>query len=160
MNGETIVKWAMNVLLDTDRNPSTGDNGLKAGTIDPGLASHGIGADYMVDPMVTADLWEWSDAEGWHNPISIPFRIDGNSLELAVPLSDIGDPTEINIVFLSNPPDTDYAPDEGYVTYRIFQPVGGTILSVNKLELLIPLMGLCSIFGIIGYIVAFKRRVL
>ena len=157
VNGTSIFKEATYVLLDVDRNTNTGDNGSGANTIDSGLTSHSIGADYMLDPTSTADLYQWSDTTGWQIIKAIPFQIIANSLELAVLWTDIGSPTQINIVFLSNPPQTDFAPDYKYVTYP--QVVGGTIYGADSLRALTPIIAeICLVAAAIGTVAVFRKR--
>lgn len=128
----TIMKSSIYVLLDTDQNSNTGDNGTSIESLDPGgeLSQHGIGADYFLDPMDTADLVKWVGYWEWVKPV--PWLQDADSLEIAVAREDIGNPDSINVLFLSNPPDTDYAPNRGYVTYPLWT-VGGSIITQTHL---------------------------
>lgn len=128
----TIMKSSIYVLLDTDQNSNTGDNGTSVNSLDPGgeLSQHGIGADYFLDPVDTADLVQWVGYWEWVKPV--PWLQDTDSLEIAVAREDIGDPDSITVLFLSNPPDTDYAPNRGYVTYPR-RTVGGSIIPHDNL---------------------------
>jgi hypothetical protein len=157
VDGTSIIKEATYVLLDVDRNTNTGDNGSGANTIDSGLTSHSIGADYMLDSTLTADLYQWEAATGWQPVKLIPYQIIDNSLELAVLWTDIGSPTQINIVFLSNPPHTDFAPNQKYVTYPQF--VGGSIYGADRLKVLTPVIAeICLVTAAIGAIAIFRKR--
>ena len=131
----TIVKSSIYVLLDTDQNSNTGDDGTSVESLDPGgeLSQHGIGADYFLDPADTADLVKWVGYWAWVKPVS--WLQDADSLEIAVAREDIGNPNSINVLFLSNPPDTDYAPNRGYVTYPL-KTVGGSIITQTHLTAL------------------------
>ncbi len=122
-----IVKSSVYVLLDTDQNANTGDDGTTPASVDYGgeLTQHGLGADYYLDPVDTADLWVWTGS--WQLVKQVIWRVDPGSLEIAVTRADLGDPDRINVLFVVNPPDTDYAPNRGYVTYPL-SAVGGTIL--------------------------------
>ncbi len=127
-----IVKSSVYVLLDTDQNANTGDDGTTPASVDHGgeLTQHGLGADYYLDPVDTADLWVWDGSWQWVK--QVVWRLDPGSLEIAVARADLGDPDRINVLFMVNPPDTDYAPNRGYVTYPL-QAVGGAILPPTPL---------------------------
>jgi hypothetical protein len=157
VSGTDILKAATRVLLDVDQNANTGDNGSNPNTVDSELIFHDIGADYMLDPVISADLYQWNDIAGWQIVTGIPYSINGNSLELAVLLSDIGGLRQINIVFLSKPPDTDFAPDQGYVTYPRAKPVGGTIVPNDTLNLFTPITLTCLAAAAAGILVGFKK---
>jgi hypothetical protein len=127
-----IVKSSIYVLLDTDQNSDTGDNGTSVNSLDPGgeLLQHGLGADYFLDPVDTADLFKWVGDWEWVKPVTWQQNVE--FLDIAVAREDIGNPDSINVLFLSNPPNTDYAPNSGYVSYP-FRTVGGSIITQNHL---------------------------
>jgi hypothetical protein len=128
-----IVKSSIYVLLDTDQNSNTGDDGTSVHSLDTGgeLSQHGIGADYYLDPTDTADLFKWVGYWEWVDT-TVTWRQNVEILEIAVAREDIGNPDSINVLFLSNPPNTDYAPNSGYVTYPL-RMVGGSIITQTHL---------------------------
>ncbi len=146
-----IVKSSIYVLLDTDQNAATGDDGTTPASVDYGgeLSQHGLGADYYLDPVDTADLWVWVGYWQWVTPVA--WRLDPGSLEIAVTRAELGNPDHINVLFIVNPPDTDYAPNRGYVTYPL-AAVGGTILPPPSLLgiVLCLSVGVMAVAGAIG----------
>lgn len=99
------------VFMDTDRNLETG------GAVGEDTIAN-IGADYMI---CNDALYRWEEAGswGWVKAIDWVQHFDLHLMEWGLAFEDIGISAgqPIDIVFATNLPDTDYAPDTGYVTY-------------------------------------------
>ena len=133
----TFVEGAPDMLvvyIDTDQNPTTG---LPAG----------IGADCeILINLVSGDptgLYVWDGSKMvWS--ADIVYAIGESSLEFCVPLADAGisQGSSINLFFFASMvPASDWAPDEGYVTYKVSKcpsEVGGEIFQIDKLAMLTP----------------------
>jgi hypothetical protein len=113
------------IFLDTDRNPNTG--------LSPNLTNwydvNDIGPDYVAVVGWEGDsLWRWNSADTTWNRYrgfpSLQLQSNINSFEVSIRLSDIGNPPMIdlvvaNIAFRPFPPQWDWAPNQGHVSYRV-----------------------------------------
>ena len=86
-----LQDWLFTVYIDSDSNPSTGYQG--------GLA---IGADHMQQGTAvhsyigTGDDWVWTPLA------NTPRAASGNTVEIAIPRQEIGDPTELQFVMIGD----------------------------------------------------------
>lgn len=113
------------ILLDVDRNQSTGLNEYTPGWYAP----NDIGADYGAGVGREGDgLWVWSEADtlwsvhGDFAYISLPDS--GSRFDVGIYRSDIGDPPAIDIVAVGSVRAGafayfDWAPDTGHATYHV-----------------------------------------
>jgi len=142
------------VMLDTDTNTATGWTELD------GLPL-GIGADHFALPVgPTIYVLVSSPTPGVDpTPINtISGAVSGSICEFAIPLAWIGNPSTINIVFIASfSPETDLAGPLNYKVYRP-APVGGYMVSVSKVELLAPWIGLFGLVGVVAVAVSTARR--
>ena len=111
------------IFIDVDQNTNTG---LNEGS-DYHYQPNDIGADYVAVVGVEGDsLWNWQDTS-WNKLTDFQFlNLDNNSntFEVGVRLSDIGNPSAIdiviaNITFGADTTYWDWAPNAGHVTYNI-----------------------------------------
>lgn len=108
------------IMLDVDQNQSTGLNEFVPGWAPP----NDIGADFGAGVGYEGDrLWEWDAADTLWEPAaeyvqsSIPDS--GSRFEVGIALSDIGDPSVIDVVVISSLDHWDWAPDSGHATYHV-----------------------------------------
>ena len=86
--------WGYGIYIDTDNNTATGFNGFSA--------ELPIGADYLIEGRVvqkytgTGNDWSWSEVA------SALYADSGNTAELAIPRSLLGNPSSVRLFFLGN----------------------------------------------------------
>lgn len=144
------------VYFDTDTNPLTGiDTDYESGT------SLGIGAEAVAGwgPMDAAPfygtLWdeltpEWATFVG-----AVSAYPSGSTFEMAVPLSWLGNPSIVDIVFFAILLyDTDWTEP---IRYVVRAPVGGEIISIDPLQIMVPYI-LTIIAATAGIAVILRRK--
>jgi hypothetical protein len=164
-NGETLylrmdikgdgTETQFPVMLDTDTNVATGLTDLDGTPL-------GIGADYMV---LWEDAIELKPCILTAPPIdnllfinTISGNVSGSIVEIAIPLAWIGNPDKIDIVFIASlTGSTDFAGPMRYQVHRP-RPVGGVVMSTDKLEILTPYLALAGLVIAISAVIVVKRR--
>lgn len=104
--GPVTLNWAYTLYIDSDRNPTTG------------FPIGGIGADHILEENM---LLSYNGAGGnwsWLPVALVSTAVAGDTVEYSVPLSHLGNPSEVSIVFvgdnLAYPPSgsgEDWVPD-------------------------------------------------
>jgi len=109
------------VFLDVDCSQATGLSSSTPGWYEP----NDIGADFGVAVGATGDtVWMWEAADtAWVQYADLEY-LDlpdvGNSFEVGVALSDIGDPGAVDVVVANvHSGDWDWAPDAGHRTVQV-----------------------------------------
>ncbi|MEM4245887.1 MAG: hypothetical protein QW390_01170 [Candidatus Bathyarchaeia archaeon] len=173
-NAEEVDEPPYAVGLDTDQDSNTGIRGEQ-----PQLD---IGVDYIITgPFYVNDGLEHYSSAIFKTPSETGVELIGffsssfseSVLEFGCPLSAIGHPDAINIVFAGNPFGTDFAPDQSdeetddYVTYEVYisapptrRPpyVGGEFYSSNKLVIFAPYIALTGLFTVVALAIKRRRR--
>ncbi|MEM3677445.1 MAG: hypothetical protein QW176_04800 [Candidatus Bathyarchaeia archaeon] len=162
--------------LDTDQDPNTGVRGEN-----PQLD---IGVDYLMGgPLHTNDgldnyffvVFKVSKVNGepkFEFVGFFPSAFSNSVVEFSCPLSAIGNPDAIDMVFAGKPLGTDFAPDQtdganDYVTYEVYVPappgrpppyVGGELYSTDKLAVLAPYIALIGLASTVAMAIKKRRR--
>jgi len=118
-NSGNFVPWGWTIYFDTDSNAATGYQNIG-----------GIGADYIISGNVierytgTGSNWSWEVVD------NAALGYSGSNLEMRIPRSLIGNPSEMRLVFVGsnaafNGTETDLYPDTGSFRYQ-FTGTGDT----------------------------------
>lgn len=146
---ELLPQRALDIYLDTVAGGETGT--------DKGHSLHDLAADFKVSYGSAPYLFRW-DGAVWQlvESVAIGFP-DSKSVELAVKLSSIGNPTfPIGILFISSTAAdaTDWNPDVGHLRYP--QLVGGT---VYQTQTWLPALGAVGLLVALAAVhLSLKRR--
>lgn len=117
---DPVTGLDVGIMLDVDQNQSTGLNESVPGWCPP----NDIGADFAASVGYEGDhLWVWDAVDTLWQPLadyvyaSIPDS--GRIFDVGILLSDIGDPSAIDIVVVNSLEFWDWAPDSGHATYTV-----------------------------------------
>lgn len=104
--GPVTLNWAYTLYIDSDRNSTTG------------FPLGGIGADHIVEENMLLSYDGVGGSWAWQPVSLVTTAVSGNNVEYAVPLAQLGNPSNVSIVFvgdnLAYPPSgsgEDWVPD-------------------------------------------------
>ncbi|MBS7630507.1 hypothetical protein KEJ47_02850 [Candidatus Bathyarchaeota archaeon] len=148
----TIQPESLYIWIDSDGSRSTGDSSGYLGT-------HKMGADYYIHMSDGATpffyLYKWSGS-AWVKDKALQSKKDSSSISIALSVSDLGVTAAINLLFVTET-ETDYAPDEGYVTYTIPAQVKPPSIQ-DILMAWLPYLVLLAIIIIVSVIIYLRSR--
>lgn len=112
-----LLNWGYGIYFDTDGDINTGFNGFSS--------ELPLGADFLLEgnslvAYTGASQTEWS----WSAPVNIAIAAAGNTAEVAIPLSSIGNPSNVTLLLRGdnaavNGNSVDLLPNEGVIEYSL-----------------------------------------
>lgn len=91
---DVLLTWGYSVQIDSDANPNTGFKGF-GGELP-------IGVDYMIEGATMHRYTGTGNDFSWAPGVFVPNVVNGNSIEMAVPRSELGDPQSMRLFFYAN----------------------------------------------------------
>jgi len=88
------LSWGMSVQIDADNNPATGFKGF--------AAEFPIGIDYMIEGNTLHRYTGTGTNFSWADGVQVASAINGQSLEMSVPLTTLGNPTTMRLFYFAN----------------------------------------------------------